>query len=96
VDAASGMHTGCRLASTCACVLECEAAGFRPLEQGECYNYSAAEPSFDAMLRAPLLEFGTLDRASTAGLVASIEDDLAALSAASLPPSGILALPSRQ
>ena len=61
VDAASGMDSGCRVVSTCACVLECEAAGFRPLEQGECFNYSAAEPSFDDMLRAPLLEFGSLD-----------------------------------
>ena len=62
VDKAMGMDAGCSRVSSCACLLECEAAGFRPLEQNECFNYSAPEePSLEAMLRAPLLEFGTMD-----------------------------------
>jgi len=61
VDAASGLDTGCLGMSTCACMLECEAAGFRPLEQGVCFNYSALEPSVDAMVQAPQLEFGSLE-----------------------------------
>ena len=93
VDAASGLDTGCRLVSTCACVLECEAAGFRPLEQGECYNYSAAEPSFDAMLRAPLLEFGTLDRAVTGVQNSDVEHRRGAWAAVDVSRNGWRLLP---
>ena len=93
VDAASGLDTGCRLVSTCACVLECEAAGFRPLEQGECYNYSAAEPSFDAMLRAPLLEFGTLDRAATGVQNSDVEFRRGAWAAVDVQRNGWRLLP---
>jgi hypothetical protein len=61
VDAASGLDSGCRRVSSCACMLECEAAGFRPLDINQCFNYSSPQPSVDAMPASPLLEFGTLE-----------------------------------